>query len=204
MYPGAPLILSLVALIVPAFFVLTWIVSGYNRLLALRKAYTNAYTRVDLELKRRYEVILDLVEAAKASLDADRGMPEAVLAARRCAVAARERAARTPGEPVAMEELSGAEAALNATLSRLLPLLDAAPVGGRNYPPTRKLRQELSSTDENVESARLTYNDATMSYNAVRATFPNSIIAAPFGFVAAEPFACQKVPVERGSGRSKT
>ena len=116
MFPGAAIILVLVAIVVPVFFVLMWIVGGYNRLVALRNRFKNAYAQIDVQLKRRYDLIPNLVETAKGYITHERGTLEAVVAARNAALAANLRAAQTPGDTTAMKELSGAETALTGTL----------------------------------------------------------------------------------------
>src|ERR1700681_3649791 len=103
------LIILLVVLVVPAFFILMWIIGGYNRLVALRNRYKNAFAQIDVQLKRRYDLILNLVETAKGYIKHERGTLEAVLAARTAASAANVRAAQAPGDTAAMSELSGAE-----------------------------------------------------------------------------------------------
>src|ERR1051326_9421041 len=110
-------IVLLVALVVPVFFVLMWIVSGYNRLVALRNLFKNAYAQIEVHLKRRYDLIPNLVETAKGYIKHERGTLEAVIAARNAASAANVKAAQTPGDAAAMQQLSGAEAALSGTRS---------------------------------------------------------------------------------------
>src|ERR1700704_1021340 len=121
------LIILLVVLVVPAFFILMWIVGGYNRLVALRNRFRNAYAQIDVQLKRRYELILNLVETAKGYIKHERGTVEAVIAARSAASAASLRAAQVPGDLAAMKELSGAESALTGTLGRLFAVAEAYP-----------------------------------------------------------------------------
>src|SRR5205807_9333546 len=113
------LIVVLVVLVVPVFFVLMWIVGGYNRLVALRNRYKNGYAQIDVQLKRRYDLIPNLVETAKGYIKHERGTLDAVVAARNAAAAANVKAAITPGEAGPMKELSGAETALAGTLGRL-------------------------------------------------------------------------------------
>ncbi|HTL18783.1 MAG TPA: LemA family protein [Patescibacteria group bacterium] len=187
MFPGAALILLVVALIVPAFFVLTWTISSYNRLNALRRTYTKAYESVDARLKQRYDLILDLVEAAKGYVQQTPGTTEAVVAARNSASAANLRASQLPGDPTAMKELSGAEIALTSTLRRLFAVLEVSPEL-KTDSIMRNAREELASSEQRVAAERQAYNDAVMRYNGVRRTFPNSVIALPFGFVVADVF----------------
>jgi LemA protein len=191
MFPGSALILVLVGLVVPVFFVLTWLISVYHRLAALSKAYAAAYARLDVELKRRYDLLLDLVEAAKGCLGEDLGSTEAILAARNAASAANRRAARAPGDAATMKDLAGSEAALAATLGRLFDLAKAHP-DLETHKAMVGLREELAASELRTESARQAYNDAIMRYNLVRVSFPNSVVAIPFGFGRAEAVVAKK------------
>jgi LemA protein len=191
MFPGAVVIIVLVAIIVPVFFVLMWAVGGYNRLVALRNRYKNAYAQIDVQLKRRYDLIPNLVETAKGYIKHERGTLEAVVAARNAASAANIRAAQAPGDTAAMKELSGAESALAGTLGRLFAVAEAYPDLKANT-TMMSLMEELSSTENKVAFARQAYNDAVMSYNTVRETFPTNMIAGPFSFGPAESFVIEK------------
>ena len=191
MFPGAVVIIVLVAIIVPVFFVLMWAVGGYNRLVALRNRYKNAYAQIDVQLKRRYDLIPNLVETAKGYIKHERGTLEAVVAARNAASAANIRAAQAPGDTAAMKELSGAESALAGTLGRLFAVAEAYPDLKANT-TMMSLMEELTSTENKVAFARQAYNDAVMSYNAVRETFPTNMIAGPFSFGSAESFVIEK------------
>jgi LemA protein len=191
MIPGAAVILVLVAIVVPGFFLLMWIVGGYNRLVALRNCYRNAYAQIDVQLKRRYDLILNLVETAKGYIKHERGTHEAVIAARNAASAANTRAAQAPGDTTAMKELSGAESALAGTLGRLFAVAEAYPDLKANT-TMMSLMEELTSTENKVAFARQAYNDTVMSYNTVRETFPTNMIAGPFSFGPAESFVIEK------------
>src|SRR5690606_17616146 len=133
-------------LVVLLFFVLMYVVSGYNRLVGLRNRFKNAYAQIDVQLKRRYDLIPNLVETAKGYLKHERGTLEAVIAARNAASAANTRAVANPGDPAAMKELSGAEAALTGTLGRLFALAEAYPDLKANTTMMR-LMEELTSTE---------------------------------------------------------
>lgn len=191
MIPGAALILVLVAIVVPVFFILMWGVGGYNRLVALRNRYKNAYAQIDVQLKRRYDLIPNLVETAKGYIKHERGTLEAVVAARNAASAANVRAAQAPGDAAAMKELSGAETALAGTLGRLFAVAEAYPDLKANT-TMMSLMEELTSTENKVAFARQAYNDAVMGYNTVRETFPTNMIAGPFSFGPAELFVIEK------------
>lgn len=189
------LIILLVVLIVPLFFVLMWVVGGYNRLVALRNRYKNAYAQIDVQLKRRYDLIPNLVETAKGYIKHERGTLEAVIAARNAASAANVRAAQSPGDAAAMKELSGAETALTGTLGRLFALAEAYPDLKANT-TMLALMEELTSTENKVAFARQAYNDSVMTYNTVRETFPTNLIAGPFNFGPAELFVVE-TPAEK-------
>src|SRR5664279_4013832 len=116
-----------IIVVVPVFFVLMWIVGAYNRLVALRNRFKNAYAQIDVQLKRRYDLIPNLVETAKGYLKHERGTLEAVIAARNVASSANAGAAANPGDPAAMKKLASAEGALTGTLGRLFALSEAYP-----------------------------------------------------------------------------
>ena len=185
------LIIVLVVLVVPVFFALMWGVGAYNGLIALRNRYKNAYAQIDVQLKRRYDLIPNLVETAKGYIKHERGTLEAVVAARNAAASANTRAAQIPGDAAAMKELSGAESALAGTLGRLFAVAEAYPDLKANT-TMMSLMEELTSTENKVAFARQAYNDAVMGYNTSRETFPANLIAGPFNFGPAESFVIDK------------
>ena len=185
------LIILLIILVVPVFFVLMWVVGAYNRLVALRNRFKNAYAQIDVQLKRRYDLIPNLVETAKGYIKHERGTLEAVVAARNAASSANVRAAQNPGDAAAMKELSGAETALTGTLGRLFAVAEAYPDLKANT-TMMALMEELTSTENKVAFARQAYNDAVMGYNTQRETFPTNMIAGPFNFGPAELFVIEK------------
>ncbi|MCX6923610.1 MAG: LemA family protein [Verrucomicrobia bacterium] len=185
------LILLVIVVVVPVFFVLMWIVGAYNRLVALRNRFKNAYAQIDVQLKRRYDLIPNLVETAKGYIKHERGTLEAVIAARNAASAANVRAAQSPGDADAMKQLSGAETALTGTLGRLFAVAEAYPDLKANT-TMMSLMEELTSTENKVAFARQAYNDAVMGYNTQRETFPTNMIAGPFNFGPAELFVIEK------------
>lgn len=154
----------------------------YNALVALRNRVGNAFSQIDVQLQRRYDLIPNLVETAKAYMAHERETLEAVIAARNQASAAARRANEQPG---AIAELAGAEAALGGMLSRFFALAEAYPDLKANQ-NMAQLQEELASTENRVAFARQAYNDATMSYNIKREQFPDSLIANMFNFKAAE------------------
>ena len=184
-------ILLVIVLVVPIFFVLMFIIGAYNRLVALRNRYQNAYAQIDVQLKRRYDLIPNLVETAKGYIRHERGTLEAVIAARNAAAAANVKAAQSPGDSAAMKELSGAESALTGTLGRLFAVAEAYPDLKANT-TMMSLMEELTSTENKVAFARQAYNDAVMTYNTQRERFPTNMIAAPFNFGPAELFVLEK------------
>src|SRR5215471_11262388 len=189
------LIIVLIVLAVPLFFVLMWLVSGNNRLVALRNRYKNAFAQIDVQLKRRYDLIPNLVETAKGYIKHERGTLEAVVAARNAAAAAQATAALNPGDATAMKALSGAETALTGTLGRLFAVAEAYPDLKANQ-TMASLMEELTSTENKVAFARQAYNDSVMEYNTRREVFPSNIVAGLFNFAAAELFAIE-TPADR-------
>jgi LemA protein len=173
------------------FFALVLVISVYNALVTLRNRYKNAYSQIDVQLKRRYDLIPNLVETAKGYLAHERGTLEAVIAARNTAVAANTRAAQNPGDASAMKEISGAETALTGAMSRLFALSEAYPDLKANTTMLR-LMEELTSTENKVSFARQAYNDSVMTYNTRREVFPSNIIAGTFNFAPAELFVVDK------------
>ena len=185
------LFILVIVVVGPVFFVLMWLVGAYNRLVALRNRFKNAFAQIDVQLKRRYDLIPNLVETAKGYIKHERGTLEAVVAARNAASAASVRAAQNPGDATAMKDLSGAEAALTGTLGRLFALSEAYPDLKANT-TMMALMEELTSTENKVAFARQAYNDAVMGYNTKRETFPTNLIAGPFNFAPAELFVIEK------------
>ena len=185
------LFILVIVVVVPVFFVLMWIVGAYNRLVALRNRFKNAYAQIDVQLKRRYDLIPNLVETAKGYIKHERGTLEAVIAARNAASAANVLAAQSPGDATAMKALSGAETALTSTLGRLFAVAEAYPDLKANT-TMMTLMEELTSTENKVAFARQAYNDSVMAYNTQRETFPTNMVAGPFNFGPAELFVIEK------------
>jgi LemA protein len=168
-------------------------VSIYNGLVTHRNAYKNAFSQIDVQLKRRHDLIPNLVETARGYLKHERETLEAVVAARNVALAAARSAAASPGDPKAMSALSGAEGALSGVLTRFLAVAEAYPDLKANT-NMMALQEELASTENRIAFARQAYNDAVMAYNNARETFPGVLLAA--GFPAATLFEVQ-APAER-------
>jgi LemA protein len=162
-------------------------VGQYNSLVALRNRYKNGFSQIDVQLKRRYDLIPNLVETAKAYLKHERETLEAVISARNSAYSAGAKAAANPGNPQAMRELMGAEAGLSGALGRLFAVAEAYPDLKANQ-NMLQLSEELTSTENKISFARQAYNDAVMAYNTRREVFPSNVLAGMFSFAAAELF----------------
>ena len=170
-----------------AFLLVIFVIGAYNALVTLRNRFKNAYSQIDVQLKRRYDLIPNLVETAKGYLQHERGTLEAVIAARNTAVTANTRAAQNPGDASAMKDLSSAETALSGVLGRLFALAESYPDLKANT-TMLSLMEELTSTENKVSFARQAYNDSVMAYNTRREVFPTNMIANTFNFAPAEPF----------------
>ncbi len=171
-------VLVLVALV--AYFV-----SLYNGLVTARNAYKNAFAQIDVQLTRRYDLIPNLVETARAYMKHERETLEAVIAARNSAVSGLKTAAADPGNAAAVQQLAGAELQLGGALGRLFALAEAYPDLKANQ-NMMQLNEELSSTENKVAFARQAYNDAVMFYNNSREMFPSSVVAGWGSFLPAQ------------------
>jgi len=171
-------ILIAVAVVV---LLIAWVVSLYNRLVTLRNRYKNGFSQIDVQLKRRYDLIPNLVETAKGYIRHERETLEAVVAARNHAVTAEQAAAARPGDPEAMRQLQSAEAGLTAGLGRLFAVAEAYPDLKANQ-TMQTLMEELTSTENRVAFARQAYNDGVTQYNTARETMPTALLAGAFGF----------------------
>jgi len=165
--------------------VVVWAISIYNGLVALRNRFKNAFAQIDVQLKRRYDLIPNLVEAVKGYLQHERQTLDAVVQARGNAVSAAQRAAAAPGDPAAMQGLAQAEGALGGALGRLLAVFEAYPDLKANQ-NVLALQEELTSTENKVAFARQAFNDSVMEYNTRRESFPDNVLAGLFRFDAAE------------------
>jgi LemA protein len=167
-------------------------ISIYNGLVALRNRYKNAFAQIDVQLKRRYDLIPNLVETAKGYIKHERETLEAVTAARGAAVAAGQKAAADPTAPGAVKALAGADSQLTGALGRLMVVVEAYPDLKANQ-NMMQLSEELTSTENKVSFARQAYNDAVMIYNTTREQFPAVILANMCAFLPAELFEITKV-----------
>jgi LemA protein len=162
-----------------------WAIMIYNGLVALRNRFKNAFSQIDVQLKRRYDLIPNLVETAKGYLKHERETLEAVIKARNQAISASQAAAASPGNPAAMQQLGAAEGALTGVLGRLFALAEAYPDLKANQ-NMLAIQEELASTENKVAFARQAFNDAVMEYNTKRESFPDNFVAGMFRFDAAE------------------
>lgn len=167
------------------------VIGIYNKLVTMRNRYKNAYAQIDVQLKRRYDLIPNLVETAKGYIKHERETLEAVTQARNIAYAASKAAAANPGDASAVKSLSQAETGLGGALSRLMMVSEAYPDLKANQ-NMMQLTEELTSTENKISFARQAYNDSVMSYNTDREIFPSNIIAGMFNFGAAELFVIEK------------
>ena len=174
---------------------LLWGVSIYNGLVLLRNRFKNAFAQIDVQLKRRYDLIPNLVETAKGYLKHERETLEAVIAARNQAAAAAKAAAAAPADGSAVRALSGAEQVLRGTLDRLMLVVEQYPELKANQ-TMMQLQEEITSTENRIAFARQAYNDEVMTYNIKREVFPNNLIAGAFGFQPAQPLELESA-VER-------
>ena len=164
-----------------------WGMGVYNGLITLRNRYKNAYSQIDVQLKRRYDLIPNLVETAKGYMKHESETLEAVVKARSLAVGAGQKAAADPGNPDAIKNLQGAESQLSGALSRLLMVSEAYPDLKANQ-NMLAIQEELTSTENKIAFARQAYNDSVMGYNTQREVFPSNLIAGFFNFAAAALF----------------
>ncbi len=161
-----------------------WAMGIYNGLVTARNAFRNAFAQIDVQLQRRFDLIPNLVETAKAYMGHERETMEAVIAARSVAQSGLAAAKANPGDAGAMAQLAAANDQLNAGLGRLLAVAEAYPDLKANQ-NMMQLTEELTSTENKVAFARQAYNDAVMAFNNRREVFPSSIVANGFGFAPA-------------------
>ena len=175
------IVLAVVAVIIIAA------VGIYNSLVVLRNRFKNAFAQIDVQLKRRYDLIPNLVEAVKGYMAHERDTLEAVVKARNVAVTAANNASGNPGDPASMTALSNAEGALKGAMSKLMVVVERYPDLKANQ-NMLNLQEEITSTENKVGFARQSYNDAVMAYNTKREVFPSNIFAGVFGFTEAKLF----------------
>ncbi len=175
--------------------VVVFLVGIYNKLVKFRNRYKNAFAQIDVQLKRRYDLIPNLVETAKGALAHERETLEAVIAARNQALTAAKAAAANPGDASAMKGLMGAESLLTGALGKMMITVEKYPDLKANQ-QMGQLMEEMSSTENRVAFSRQAFNDAVTVYNTSCETFPSVIFANMFGFKKAELFEIED-PTER-------
>ncbi|MDB5929391.1 MAG: LemA family protein [Polaromonas sp.] len=158
-----------------------WAVGAYNRLVRLKNIIANAFGQIDVQLKRRYDLIPNLVEAAKKYLQHEQATLEAVISARNQARSASDTVRSRPGKAEAVLALAAAEQTLDSSLGRLFALAEAYPDLKADQ-TIRELSEELTSTENKVGFARQAYNDAALDYNNAQGQFPSVLVARVFGF----------------------
>jgi len=173
------IVLAVIAVIV------FWTIGVYNRLVSLRNRFKNAFAQIDVQLKRRYDLIPNLVEVAKGYMKHERETLESVIAARNQAVSASSKVGLDPADAASVQQLSAAEGTLTASLGKMFALSEAYPDLKANENMIQ-LTEELTSTENKIAFARQAYNDGVMQYNTGIEQFPGSLIANNFGFKAAE------------------
>jgi LemA protein len=166
------------------FLLLAMVAIGiYNGLVTRRNRFRNGFSQIDVQLRRRYDLIPNLIETAKGYMSHERETLEAVIAARNQAVAAASRATGAPGDAQAMQQLQSAESSLGGTLSRLMVVSESYPELKANA-NMMQLSEELTSTENRIAFARQAFNDGVTDYNNAREKFPASVIASLFQFQA--------------------
>ena len=185
MLSGITGILVIVGVVVAA--VLLWVAGAYNGLVAMRNRFKGAFSQIDVQLKRRHDLIPNLIETAKGYLAHEKGTLEAVTQARGAAMDAARTAAANPASASAMAGLAAAESQLNGVLGRLFAVAEAYPDLKANQNMIA-LQQELSATENQIASARSVFNNLVVQYNTSRESFPTNLVADAMGFPPAQLF----------------
>ena len=186
---------GLIIVVVVLVFSLIIVIGIYNKLVTFRNRFKNAFAQIDVQLKRRYDLIPNLVETAKGYIKHERETLEAVISARNQAYSASQKAAANPADSIAVQGLMKAEGQMAGVLGRLMMVAEAYPDLKANQ-NMMQLTEELTSTENKISFARQAYNDSVMQYNTARETFPNVIIANTFNFTTAQLFEVE-APAER-------
>ena len=193
---------TIVLLVVLGVVVLAilWAAGVYNGLVVGRNRYKNSYAQIDVQLKRRYDLIPNLIECVKGYMAHEKGTLEAVVAARTNAFAASQKAAANPGDPAAMKSLSEAEAQMGSSLGRLIAVAEAYPDLKANQ-NMMSIQEELTSTENKISFARQAFNDSVTAFNNQRQVFPTVIVANLLGFTDAAWL--EAAPTEREAPKVK-
>ena len=173
-----------IVVVVIVLLLVFWVIGGYNGLVRARNAFKNAFAQIDVQLQRRFDLIPNLVETAKAYMAHERDTLEAVTKARADAMSGLGAAQANPGDPAAMKQLADSQGALTGALLRFNAVAEAYPdlKASQNM---MQLTEELTSTENKVAFSRQAFNDAVMTYNNRRETFPTSVLAGMFNFAPA-------------------
>jgi LemA protein len=183
----------IVVVVVILLLLAVFVIAGYNGLVRARNAYKNAFAQIDVQLRRRFDLIPNLIETAKGYMAHERQTLEAVVAARGVAMNGLAAAQANPGDPAAMQQLAAGQQALEGALSRLNVVVEQYP-DLKASQTMMQLSEELTSTENKVAFARQAYNDSVMNYNNKRETFPGSVYAGMFNFA---PAALLEIPPDR-------
>ena len=178
------LIITLLVILGVGLLLVVWVAAVYNGLVVARIRFENAFAQIDVQLKRRYDLIPNLIECVKGYMAHERETLDAVIKARKGAMASEQKVAANPRDPAAMKELNQAEAQLGGTLGRLFALSEAYPDLKANQ-NMLGLQEELTSTENKIGFARQAFNDAATAYNNRRGIFPAVMVAGMFGFTEA-------------------
>jgi len=177
----SPVVVIVLVLVAIGLIVVFAVIGMYNNFVRLRNVFKNAFAQIDVQLKRRYDLIPNLVETAKGYIKHERDTLEAVTKARNLAVTANNNAAAQPGDPKSMQALISAESGLSGALGRLIMVSESYPDLKANQ-TMAQLMEELTSTENKISFSRQAYNDSVMRYNIACQVFPSSIIAGSFNF----------------------
>jgi LemA protein len=176
-----PVVITLLVLLGIAILIGLWLMGLYNGLVVARNRFENAFAQIDVQLKRRYDLIPNLIETVKGYMAHERETLDAVIKARNSAISAEQKVAANPSDPSAVKELNQAESQLTGTLGRLFALTEAYPDLKANQ-NMMALQEELTSTENKISFARQAFNDAATAYNNQREVFPTVMVAGMFGF----------------------
>mgnify|MGYP002784873824 FL=1 len=178
--------------------VLLWAVAAYNRLVRQRNEIGNAFAQIDVQLKRRHDLIPNLVETARKYVQHERDTLEAVIAARHSARAAADQVRERPADAARVGALAAAEGLLGGALGRLMAVVEAYPELKADQ-TLRELSEELAHTENRVAFSRQAFNDSVLDYNNAAQQFPNNLVAGVFGFQAAAMLQSTQSAAERAT-----